>query len=151
MSDIKIALVTAGAREEKAVTTGTKAWELFAEEPDVVAARVGGQLRDLAYELADGDEVESVAIDSKDGHDILRHSAAHVMAQAVQDIWPDARLGIGPPIENGFYYDFDVTKPFQPDDLQKLEKRMQEIVKAGQTFRRREYASLNESKVELAH
>ena len=137
MSDIKIALVTAGAREEKAVTTGTKAWELFAEEPDVVAARVDGQLKDLAYELADGDEVESVAIDSKDGHDILRHSAAHVMAQAVQDIWPDARLGIGPPIENGFYYDFDVEVPFKPEDLEKIETRMRKIIKEGQKFSRR--------------
>jgi len=137
VSDIKIALVTAGAREEKAVTTGTKAWELFAEEPDVVAARVDGQLKDLAYELADGDEVESVAIDSKDGHDILRHSAAHVMAQAVQDIWPDARLGIGPPIENGFYYDFDVEVPFKPEDLEKIETRMRKIIKEGQKFSRR--------------
>ena len=68
---------------------------------------------------------------------MLRHSAAHVLAQAVQDIFPEAKLGIGPPIENGFYYDFDVAKPFQPDDLAKLEKRMQEIVKAGQLFRRR--------------
>ena len=140
MSDIKIALVTAGAREEKAVTTGTKAWELFAEEPDVVAARVDGQLKDLAYELADGDEVESVAIDSKDGHDILRHSAAHVMAQAVQDIWPDARLGIGPPIENGFYYDFDVEVPFEPEDLEKIETRMRKIIKEGQKFSRRAVA-----------
>jgi threonyl-tRNA synthetase len=137
VSDIKIALVTAGAREEKAVTTGTKAWELFTEEPDVVAARVDGELKDLAYELADGDEVESVAIDSKDGHDILRHSAAHVMAQAVQDIWPDARLGIGPPIENGFYYDFDVEVPFKPEDLEKIETRMRKIIKEGQKFSRR--------------
>jgi threonyl-tRNA synthetase len=137
VSDIKIALVTAGAREEKAVTTGTKAWELFTEEPDVVAARVDGQLKDLAHELADGDEIEAVAIDSKDGHDILRHSAAHVMAQAVQDIWPDARLGIGPPIENGFYYDFDVEVPFKPEDLDKIETRMRKIIKEGQKFSRR--------------
>ena len=137
MSDIKIALVTAGAREEKAVTTGTKAWELFSEQPDVVAARVGGGLKDLAYELADGDEVEPVAIDSKDGHDILRHSAAHVMAQAVQDLWPEAKLGIGPPIENGFYYDFDVEVPFVPADLEKIETRMRKIIKENQRFSRR--------------
>ena len=68
---------------------------------------------------------------------MLRHSTAHVLAQAVQDIFPEAKLGIGPPIENGFYYDFDVAKPFVPDDLAKLEKRMQEIVKSGQRFRRR--------------
>ena len=79
------------------------------------------QLRDLAYELADGDEVEGVAIDSTDGRDILRHSTAHVMAQAVQELFPDARLGIGPPIENGFYYDFDVETPFVPEDLAKIE------------------------------
>ena len=137
MSDIKIALVTAGAREEKAVTTGTKAWELFTEQPDVVAARVGGGLKDLAYELADGDEVEPVAIDSKDGHDILRHSTAHVMAQAVQDLWPEAKLGIGPPIENGFYYDFDVEVPFVPADLEKIETRMRKIIKENQRFSRR--------------
>ncbi len=137
MSDIKIALVTAGAREEKAVTTGTKAWELFAESPDIVAARVGGALKDLSHELSDGDEVEGVAIDSSDGHDILRHSTAHVMAQAVQDLWPDARLGIGPPIENGFYYDFDVEVPFKPEDLEKIETRMRKIIKENQRFSRR--------------
>jgi len=137
VSDIKIALVTADAREERAVTTGTKAWELFQDDPGVIAARVGGQLRDLAHELADGDEVEGVGIDSKDGHDILRHSTAHVMAQAVQEIWPDARLGIGPPIENGFYYDFDVETPFHPADLEKIETRMRKIIKENQRFSRR--------------
>ena len=137
MSDIKIALVHAGAREEQAVTTGTKAWELFSDEPDVIAARVDGELKDLAYELADGDEVEGVAIDSTDGHDILRHSTAHVMAQAVQDLFPDAKLGIGPPIANGFYYDFDVETPFVPEDLEKIETRMRKIIKEGQRFSRR--------------
>ena len=78
-----------------------------------------------------------MAIDSQDGHDILRHSTAHVMAQAVQDIWPDARLGIGPPIENGFYYDFDVEVPFKPEDLEKIETRMRKIIKEGQRFSRR--------------
>ena len=112
MSDLKIALVHAGAREERAVTTGTKAWEPFKDDESVIAARVNGALKDLSYELQDGDEVEGVAIDSADGHDILRHSTAHVMAQAVQDLYPDARLGIGPPIRDGFYYDFDVETPF---------------------------------------
>ena len=98
---------------------------------------MGGGLKDLAYELADGDEVEPVAIDSKDGHDILRHSTAHVMAQAVQDLWPDAKLGIGPPIENGFYYDFDVEVPFVPADLEKIETRMRKIIKENQRFSRR--------------
>ena len=93
MSDIDVVLVHADAREERTVATGTKAWELFAETPDVIAARVDGTLRDLAHELGDGDEVEGVAIDSADGRDILRHSTAHVMAQAVQDLFPDAKLG----------------------------------------------------------
>ena len=137
MSDIKIVRSHAGERAEQTVTTGTKAWELFKDDAAVIAARVGGALKDLAYELADGDEVESVAIDSPDGHDILRHSTAHVMAQAVQDLFPDARLGIGPPIENGFYYDFDVETPFVPEDLDKIETRMRKIIKEGQRFSRR--------------
>src|SRR4051812_19418037 len=137
MSDLKIALVRAGQREDVAVTTGTKAWEPFKDDQDVIAARVNGALKDLAYELQDGDEVEGVPIDSADGHDILRHSTAHVMAQAVQDLFPDAKLGIGPPIENGFYYDFDVETPFVPEDLEKIESRMRKIVKEGQRFSRR--------------
>ena len=137
MSELKIALVHAGAREERAVTTGTKAWEPFQDDTDVIAARVNGALKDLSYELQDGDEVEGVAIDSADGHDILRHSTAHVMAQAVQDLYPDARLGIGPPIRDGFYYDFDVETPFVPEDLEKIETRMRKIIKEGQRFSRR--------------
>nr|WP_235833649.1 threonine--tRNA ligase [Aeromicrobium chenweiae] len=117
---------------------GTKAWQLFADTPEVIAARVDGQLKDLAYELADGDSVEPVAIDSKDGRDILRHSTAHVMAQAVQELFPEAKLGIGPPITDGFYYDFDVPEPFVPEDLAKIESRMKKIVKEGQKFDRRE-------------
>jgi threonyl-tRNA synthetase len=107
-------------------------------KPDaVIAARVNGELRDLTRELSDGDAVEPVEIGSPDGLAILRHSAAHVMAQAVQDIHPDAKLGIGPPIENGFYYDFDVTEAFGPDDLKAIEQRMRQIVKQGQLFSRR--------------
>jgi len=137
MSDLKIALVHAGERQDVAVTTGTKAWEPFKDDDSVVAARVNGALKDLSYELQDGDEVEGVAIDSPDGHDILRHSTAHVMAQAVQDLFPDAKLGIGPPIRDGFYYDFDVETPFHPDDLDKIETRMRKIIKEGQRFSRR--------------
>ncbi len=137
MSEIKIALVAAHAREERSVTTGTKAWELYADDPSVIAARIDGELRDLAHVLADGDEVEPVAIDSGDGRAILRHSTAHVLAQAVQQLFPEARLGIGPPIENGFYYDFDVETPFVPEDLEKIETRMRKIVKEGQRFSRR--------------
>lgn len=140
MSELKIVLVHAGERADVAVTTGTKAWEPFKDLPaaaDVIAARVNGQLKDLSYELQDGDEVEGVLIDSADGHDILRHSTAHVMAQAVQDLFPDARLGIGPPIRDGFYYDFDVDTPFVPEDLDKIETRMRKIIKEGQRFSRR--------------
>jgi threonyl-tRNA synthetase len=135
--EIKVALVHAGEREERTVTTGTRAWELFQDDPSIVAARVAGELRDLAHELEDGDDVEGVAIDSPDGRDILRHSTAHVLAQAVQDLFPDARLGIGPPIENGFYYDFDVEVPFHPEDLEKIESRMRKIIKENQRFSRR--------------
>ena len=98
---------------------------------------MSGELKDLSYVLVDGDEVESVAIDSKDGHDILRHSCAHVMAQAVQQLYPDAKLGIGPPVTDGFYYDFDVETPFVPEDLAKIETAMRKIIKEGQRFERR--------------
>ncbi len=137
MSDLEISLVHAGEREVREVTTGTKAWEPFRDEADVIAARVNGELKDLSYELQAGDEIEGVAIDSPDGLDILRHSAAHVMAQAVQDLFPDAKLGIGPPVRDGFYYDFDVEVPFVPEDLEKIETRMRKIIKEGQRFSRR--------------
>ena len=108
-----------------------------ADGASVIAARVNGELRDLAYPLADGDEVEPVEIASPDGRAILRHSTAHVLAQAVQELFPDAKLGIGPPVENGFYYDFDVAQPFSPEDLKAIEQRMRQIVKQGQRFSRR--------------
>ncbi|MEV4199983.1 threonine--tRNA ligase [Micromonospora globbae] len=116
----------------------------------VVVRDPEGQLHDLDWRPATDTEVEPVSIDSPDGLNVLRHSTAHVLAQAVQDVFPEAKLGIGPPIENGFYYDFAVDKPFQPDDLARLEKRMQEIVKSGQRFRRRRFASLDEARAELA-
>jgi threonyl-tRNA synthetase len=123
-------------------TTGPKAV--------VVVRDPAGQLRDLSWAPESDLPVEPVTIDSPDGLNVLRHSTAHVLAQAVQDLFPEAKLGIGPPIENGFYYDFDVPRPFQPEDLDKLEKRMQEIVKAGQVFRRRRFDSLEQAKAELA-
>ncbi|GHJ08985.1 threonine--tRNA ligase [Micromonospora humidisoli] len=116
----------------------------------VVVRDPQGQLRDLDWTPAEDTTVEPVGLDSPDGLNVLRHSTAHVLAQAVQDVFPEAKLGIGPPIENGFYYDFAVDKPFQPDDLAKLEKRMQEIIKSGQRFRRRRFGSLDEAKAELA-
>lgn len=115
----------------------SKAWELFVDDPTIIAARVNGTLKDLSYDVADGDEVEGVAIDSPDGRDILRHSTAHVLAQAVQQLFPEAKLGIGPPIQDGFYYDFDVPTPFVPEDLVKIESLMKKIIKANQRFSRR--------------
>jgi threonyl-tRNA synthetase len=102
-----------------------------------VAAKVNGELRDLSYRLTEGDFVEPVTLDSPAGLSILRHSTAHVMAQAVQDLFPQAKLGIGPPIENGFYYDFDVPEAFGPDDLKAIEQKMRLIVRQGQHFSRR--------------
>ena len=115
----------------------------------VIAARVNSELRDLAAPLADGDEVEPVEIASPDGRTILRHSSAHVMAQAVQELFPEAKLGIGPPIENGFYYDFDVKEPFGPEDLKAIEQQMRKIVKQGQLFSRRAVSD-DEARAELA-
>jgi len=115
-----------------------------------VSAGPDGPLRDLSWTPEVDTPVLPVPIDSPDGLAVLRHSTAHVLAQAVQDLFPEAKLGIGPPIENGFYYDFDVPRPFQPEDLEKLERRMQEIVKAGQLFRRRVFPSVEAAKAELA-
>jgi len=115
----------------------------------VIAARVNGEPRDLARTLAEGDVVEPIDIASDTGRSILRHSTTHVMAQAVQDLFPHAKLGIGPPVENGFYYDFDVPKPFAPDDLKAIEARMRQIVKQGQRFSRR-VVTESEARAELA-
>ncbi|MEG1391331.1 MAG: threonine--tRNA ligase [Aurantimicrobium sp.] len=111
--------------------------------------RVNGELRDLAHVLNAGDVVEPVAIDSADGLNILRHSAAHVLAQAVQNVNPEAKLGIGPPVTDGFYYDFDVEEAFTPEDMKALEKAMSRIVRAGQRFMRR-VVTEDEARAELA-
>jgi threonyl-tRNA synthetase len=134
-SSADIAVSVAGS--ERTVVAGTTAAELFAQEKTTLVARVNGELRDLAHVLADGDLVEPVELDSEEGLAVLRHSAAHVLAQAVQQINPKAKLGIGPPIRDGFYYDFDVETPFTPEDLKALEKAMQRIINEGQTFQRR--------------
>ncbi len=134
---------------ERNVAAGTTAGEVLGDDRAVVAARVGDELKDLAYVVQAGESVAPVAIDSEDGRAVLRHSTAHVMAQAVQELYPDARLGIGPPIENGFYYDFDVPTPFTPDDLSAIDKRMQQIVKEGQSFARRVVTD-SEARAELA-
>jgi threonyl-tRNA synthetase len=125
------------AGSEHVVEAGTTAGAALGSGPDVIAARVNGELRDLDSRIADGDVVEPVGIASDDGRYILRHSAAHVMAQAVQELFPRAKLGIGPPVENGFYYDFDVDRPFTPEDLKAIEGRMRQIVRQGQRFSRR--------------
>jgi threonyl-tRNA synthetase len=119
-----------------AVASGSTGFELF-QDKKIVAQRVNGELRDLAHPVSSGDKVEGVLIDSADGLSILRHSTAHVLAQAVQKLNPDARLGIGPPIVDGFYYDFDVAEPFTPDSLKALEKEMERIIRSGQRFVRR--------------
>jgi threonyl-tRNA synthetase len=126
------------AGSERSVAAGTTYGELLDGGRDVLVARVDGELRDLHREASDGESVEGVTAAEQDGLDVLRHSAAHVLAQAVQEVDPSARLGIGPPIRDGFYYDFDVETPFTPEDLKSLQKVMQRIVNEGQTFRRRE-------------
>ena len=123
---------------------------IFADNKEVVVCRVNGVLKDLWTELSEGDVLESVLISSPDGLAVLRHSTAHVMAQAVQEVYANTRLGIGPPIKDGFYYDFDPTNTFNPDDLVKIESAMRKIVKEGQRFRRR-IITEDEALKELAH
>ena len=124
-------------------------FELFTDR-SVVAMRVNGELKDLATQVTTADTVEPVTIDSPDGLNILRHSTAHVLAQAVQTINPEAKLGIGPPITDGFYYDFDVAESFTPEDLKALDKEMSRIVRAGQRFVRRVVTD-DEARAELAN
>lgn len=126
------------AGEQRTVEQGTTAADLFSADKNVVVTRVDGELRDLYYVLSEGEQVEPVLISEPDGLDVLRHSCAHVLAQAVQETFPDAKLGIGPPIRDGFYYDFDVERPFTPEDLKALERSMQKIINTSQTFDRRE-------------
>ncbi|HAN22947.1 MAG TPA: threonine--tRNA ligase, partial [Microbacterium ginsengisoli] len=123
----------------------------FALFPDrsVVALRVNGELKDLATVVTAADSVEPVTIDSADGLAILRHSTAHVLAQAVQRIKPQTNLGIGPPITDGFYYDFGTDAPFTPDDVKAIKKEMERIVREGQRFVRR-VVSDDEARAELA-
>jgi threonyl-tRNA synthetase len=123
---------------------------LFADNKEVVVCRINGVLKDLWTDLQEGDVVESVSINSPDGLFVLRHSTAHVMAQAVQEVFADTKLGIGPPIKDGFYYDFDPKTPFNPDDLIKIESVMRKIVKDGQRFRRR-VVTEKDALVELSH
>lgn len=123
---------------------------IFAENKEIVVCTVNGVLKDLWSDLTEGDIVESVAISSPQGLAVLRHSTAHVMAQAVQELYADTQLGIGPPIKDGFYYDFDPQESFNPDDLVKIESAMRKIIKEGQRFRRRVTTEVEALK-ELAH
>src|SRR3954463_12499650 len=121
-----------------------------ADDAVVVVRDAGGRLRDLSWTPDADVEVTPVPANSDDGRSVIRHSAAHVLAQAVQGMFPEAKLGIGPPITDGFYYDFEVPRAFTPEDLAALEKRMHKIVKDGQLFDRRVYSSKDEAREDLA-
>ena len=134
-------------------TAGTAVREagLPGKGPDavVVVRDADGRLRDLSWTPSADAQVEPVAADTDDGRAVIRHSCAHVLAQAVQQQFPEAKLGIGPPVRDGFYYDFDVARPFTPEDLQALEKRMKQIIKSAQRFSRRVLDSVEAAKEEL--
>ncbi|WP_159609189.1 threonine--tRNA ligase [Glutamicibacter sp. JC586] len=136
--------------EQVQVDAGTTGLQYFAKDKDVVVMHVDGVLRDLSRELEAGTSVTRVTITDPEGLEVLRHSTAHVMAQAVQQLRPDAKLGIGPYITDGFYFDFDVAEPFTPEDLKQLEKMMLKIVNQNQLFARRE-VSPEEAKAEMAN
>ena len=137
MSSMSITIAAGGVSQQRVTDATTTGLDLFRDDPTIVAVRVNDELRDLNRTLPEGAIVEPVSIDSPDGLNILRHSTAHVAAQAVQSLHADAKLGIGPPITDGFYYDFDVAMPFTPDDLREIERAMTKIIKERQRFRRR--------------
>ncbi|MBV8933498.1 MAG: threonine--tRNA ligase [Kutzneria sp.] len=133
--------------------SAVRAADLAASGPAtvVVVRDAEGRLRDLAWTPETDTEVQVVAANTEDGRSVIRHSAAHVLAQAVQQLFPEAKLGIGPPVKDGFYYDFAVERPFTPEDLRELEKRMKQIVKGAQQFSRRVIGSVDDAKAELAN
>jgi threonyl-tRNA synthetase len=149
VSSMSITIAAGGVSQQRVTDTTTTGLDLFGKDRTIVAARVNGELWDLHRTLPEGAVVAPVAMDSPDGLNILRHSTAHVAAQAVQSLHPDAKLGIGPPITDGFYYDFDVASPFTPDDLRELEKAMTKIIKERQRFRRRPVSD-EQARAELA-
>ncbi|CAB4344653.1 unannotated protein [freshwater metagenome] len=132
------------------VESDQKPTHLFAEDKSIVICRINGHMSDLWSDLKDGDVVDGISISSPEGLSVLRHSTAHVLAQAVQQVFPGTKLGIGPPITDGFYYDFDPVKPFTPEDLAALESSMKKIIKDGQRFKRR-VVSEEQALTELAH
>ncbi len=146
MSQISI---TVDGRAET-IAADQRPTHIFAEAKEIVVCKVNGELKDLWTELKEGDQVEGISISSPEGLSVLRHSTAHVMAQAVQQVFSQTRLGIGPPITDGFYYDFDPERPFNPEDLEKIESAMRKIVKEGQRFRRR-VTDESDALKELAH
>ena len=150
MSEFTVTIRRGDETEQVAASTGTTAGDLIGDGKTVAVARINGALRDLATLVHTGDIVEPVLVTSDEGLAVLRHSTAHLMAQAIQDLHPQTKLGIGPPIKDGFYYDFDTEKPFTPDDLVAIEKRMGEILKQGQRFVRRVVTDA-EARAELAN
>ena len=134
----------------RTVEADQKPTHIFAEAKEIVVCKVNGVLKDLWTDLSEGDVVEGISISSPEGLAVLRHSTAHVMAQAVQQTFAQTRLGIGPPITDGFYYDFDPQQPFTPEDLEKIESVMRKIVKEGQRFKRR-VTTETEALKELSH
>ena len=144
----QISITVDGAKLQ--VEADQRPTHIFADNKEVVVCKVNGALKDLWTDLVDGDVVESVLISSPIGLEVLRHSTAHVMAQAVQEVYANTRLGIGPPIKDGFYYDFDPENTFNPDDLTKIESAMRKIIKEGQRFKRRVTTEADALK-ELAH
>ena len=144
----QISITVDGAKVE--VEADQRPTHIFADNKEIVVCKVNGVLKDLWTDLVDGDVVESVLISSPTGLEVLRHSTAHVMAQAVQEVYANTRLGIGPPIKDGFYYDFDPENTFNPDDLAKIESAMRKIIKEGQRFKRRVTTEADALK-ELAH
>ena len=136
--------------KSQSVDSEIKPTQIFSENSEIIVCKVNGDLKDLWTDLKDGDVVEGISIESPEGLAVLRHSTAHVLAQAVQEVFADTKLGIGPPITDGFYYDFDPQRPFNPDDLEKLESAMRKIIKSGQRFKRR-VTTEKDALAELAH
>ncbi|MSV76142.1 MAG: threonine--tRNA ligase, partial [Actinobacteria bacterium] len=136
--------------KSQSVDSEIRPTQIFSENTEIIVCKINGELKDLWTDLKDGDVVEGISIESPEGLAVLRHSTAHVLAQAVQEVFVDTKLGIGPPITDGFYYDFDPQKPFNPDDLEKLESAMRKIIKSGQRFKRR-VTTEKDALAELAH
>ena len=145
---INVSIVRAGESNQQTFETTITGLDLFGEDRSIVAMKLNGETKDLAHEVADGDLIEPIEISSEEGLAILRHSAGHVTAQALQQIFTEAKLGIGPPITDGYYYDFQVD-PLTPDDLKSIEKQMTRIIKEKQRFVRR-VVSDEQAREELA-